>query len=80
MCIRDRVYVDPATGIIVDRLNSIDKAEALLFGTIHKWNAVVPWMGRLTRDLFIGAVLLAALSLMGVGMYLMVSKKRKMQT
>lgn len=70
------VYVDPATGVIVDQLRGVDKAEALLFGTIHKWNAVVPWIGRTARDVLILLVLLGAFVLMALGVRLAVKRRR----
>jgi hypothetical protein len=70
------VFVDPATGIIVDRLSNADKIEGLAFGTIHKWNAVVPWVGRTTRDIMIVIVLLAAFALTGLGVYMYRQQKK----
>ncbi|MFM6928928.1 MAG: hypothetical protein ACKOX6_10725, partial [Bdellovibrio sp.] len=70
------VFVDPATGIIVDRLSDADKFEGLAFGVIHKWNAIVPWVGRLTRDILIAIVLLAAFALTGLGVYMYRQQKK----
>lgn len=70
------VFVDPATGIIVDRLSNADKIEGLAFGTIHKWNAVVPWVGRTTRDIMMVIVLLAAFALTGLGVYMYRQQKK----
>lgn len=70
------VFVDPATGIIVDRLSNADKYEGLAFGVMHKWNAIVPWVGRLTRDILVVLVLFAAFTLTGLGIYMYRQQKK----
>lgn len=72
------VFVDPATGVIVDQLRRTDKAEALLFGVFHKWNAIVPWIGRTPRDILIFLTLVCSFVVMFFGVRLAVKRKKEL--
>lgn len=53
-----RVFVDPASGVLVDQNRAIDRYESWSFSLLHKWNHLTPLMGRFKRDLLIVATLL----------------------
>jgi hypothetical protein len=71
-----RVFVDPASGILVDKNRNIDRYESLSFSLLHKWNQLTPLTGRFKRDIIIVFTLLACLlsTIFGI---LMLIKKRK---
>ncbi|MFW7379319.1 MAG: hypothetical protein ACOH5I_10960 [Oligoflexus sp.] len=50
---RDIIFIDPATGALVDRSQRLDRAEGMSFSILHKWNIVVPLIGRYWRDVLI---------------------------
>jgi PepSY-associated TM region len=45
-----RVFIDPATGILVDQNRKIDRLESLSFSLLHKWNFLRPLFGKVWRD------------------------------
>jgi hypothetical protein len=53
----DKVFIDPATGMLVDRLVDRDRYEGYSFGVLHKWNFLTPFMGRFWRDVLVVVVL-----------------------
>lgn len=63
----DRAFIDPATGMLVDRLVDLDRYEAYSFSFLHKWNFLTPFMGRQWRDVVVVIVLLLTLLLTGLG-------------
>nr|BBD50158.1 optional hypothetical component of the B12 transporter BtuN [Haliea sp. ETY-M] len=70
------LFVDVATGIVVDRSRRIDRVEALVFSMLHKWNFMNPFLGRVQRDSLIIATLLALLILAGLGVSIRLRKQR----
>ncbi|RBP51106.1 PepSY-associated TM helix domain-containing protein [Arenicella xantha] len=68
----DKVFIDPTTGMLVDRLVNKDRYEAYSFGFLHKWNFLTPLMGRFWRDMLVVVILslIILLSLLGVAMRL----------
>ncbi|BFM15893.1 hypothetical protein R50073_20760 [Maricurvus nonylphenolicus] len=53
-----RIFVDPASGVLVDQNRAIDRYESWSFSLLHKWNHLTPLMGRFKRDILIVATLL----------------------
>lgn len=72
---QDRVFVDPVTGSVVDHLVKTERLEALSFSFLHKWNFLVPLIGREARDVLI--VLLLALAIISAGFGIKMSFKKK---
>jgi hypothetical protein len=64
------LFVDPATGILVDRVADWQKPERWFFSLIHKWNFLFP-LGKLTLNIVVGSVVIALILLMaGIGLWL----------
>jgi hypothetical protein len=60
-----QVFIDPATALLVDQTRAIDRAERWSFSMLHKWNMLIPVMGRFNRDVVI-VVTLCLLTLITV--------------
>ncbi len=73
-----RVFVDPASGILVDQNRNIDRYESLSFSLLHKWNQLTPLTGRFKRDLIIVATLLVCLLSTAFGMLMLIRKSNRM--
>ena len=71
---QDRLFVDPASGVLVDRISDAALVEAYSFSFLHKWNMISQLIGRLPRDLLLLAVILPAL-LGGVLGYVMLLQR-----
>ncbi|WP_066961464.1 PepSY domain-containing protein [Microbulbifer sp. Q7] len=70
------LFVDPVSGVLVDRTRRVDRAERLSFSLLHKWNHLTPFTGRQGRDgliVFTLLLLLAGAVLGGV----MLAKRKK---
>ena len=63
----DMVFIDPATGILVDRLVDNDRYEGYSFSFLHKWNFLRPFMGREARDIVMAIMLLLIILFVGLG-------------
>ncbi|HEY8385353.1 MAG TPA: hypothetical protein VIK82_03945 [Porticoccaceae bacterium] len=63
-------FIDPANGALVDHATQPDHWEGSVFGHLHKWNFMTPWVGREIRDsLAVLVVVLALISAtLGVGL------------
>lgn len=68
----DKVFIDPATGILVDSLINKDRYESYSFSLAHKWNFLTPFMGRFWRDVLVVIILslILVVSLLGLMMKL----------
>ncbi|RJG41876.1 PepSY domain-containing protein [Motilimonas pumila] len=75
----DWVFVDPATGILVDRLNNQARFEGYSFSFLHKWNFLRPIMERTSRDIVMSVTLAVAMmfALFGVVIKLKRRKRRR---
>ena len=67
----DTLYIDVASGVLVDSSNKASRAEGWAFSTLHKWNFLTPLTGREVRDGLIVTVLTLVLlvSVLGVAMH-----------
>ncbi len=61
----DKLFIDPATGMLVDRLVDSNRYEGYSFSFLHKWNFLTPYIGSGYRDIvivfFISLVLLSTI-------------------
>lgn len=57
----DKLFIDPATGIVVDRLTNNNRYEGYSFSFLHKWNFLTPLIGRKPRDVIIVTLLSLAI-------------------
>jgi len=63
----DTIFVDPATGAIVDSMTNNDRYEGYSFSFLHKWNFLTPFIGRQWRDAIIVLILLLTITMTGLG-------------
>lgn len=56
--VKASVFVDTASGVLVDRVADWEKPERLVFSMIHKWNFLFP-IGRLGLNIVVGAFVIA---------------------
>lgn len=70
------VFVDPATGILVDQNTARDRYERYAFSMLHKWHFLQSWLGRMGRDIVIMGVLLMAMVATGLGYALLFKNKK----
>lgn len=76
----DKLFIDPATGMLVDRLVNSNRYEGYSFSFLHKWNFMTPLTGRKVRDVLIVVVLSFAVIATILGyMMLFRGKKRKLK-
>lgn len=72
---RSRVFIDPASNILVDQNRKIDRLESLSFSLLHKWNLLVPFTGRKGRDMLVVMTLLTLMLIAGFGAYMTLRHK-----
>lgn len=70
----DKVFIDPATGMLVDRLVNTARYEGYSFSALHKWSFLTPFTGRKTRDVMIVIILSLAVISTILG-YIMLIRK-----
>jgi len=72
----DKVFIDPATGMLVDRLVDHDRYEGYSFSFLHKWNFLTPFTGRQWRDVIVVIFLLGSILLVILGILMRLRLKR----
>ena len=72
----DIAFIDPATGILVDRLVNRDRYEGYSFSFLHKWNFLRPITDRKTRDIIMASLLLMIMLFVGLGLRMKWRKRR----
>lgn len=73
----DLLFIDPVSGLLVDRIDSATRLERFSFSWLHKWDFLVPAMGRAGRDLVVITVLAALTALIIAGIYVRLRKPGK---
>lgn len=58
---KETIFVDPASGLLVERVTPAQQLEGLSFSQLHKGNFLVPLLGRGGRDLLVVGVLIASI-------------------
>ena len=71
-----RLYIDTATGILVDHVDTPTRYERLSFDMMHKWNWLIPITGRFGRDIIVVIFLLGMLAMLGYGLTLKLKQPR----
>lgn len=69
------LFVDTATGILVDSSTRIDRAERWSFSVLHKWNPLTGLAGRKFRDILMVAAIMLLIILSIFGLYLLCKKR-----
>ncbi|VWX57903.1 PepSY domain-containing protein [Sphingorhabdus sp. 109] len=72
------LFVDTASGVLVDRVADWEKPERLVFSMVHKWNFLFP-IGRLGLNAVIGGFVIALIVFMAILGLRMDWKNRKRQ-
>jgi hypothetical protein len=72
----DVLYVDVASGVLVDRSSTASRLENLSFSFLHKWNFLVMPLGRENRDLLLSLVLGLTLLLALLGLRVRLARRR----
>lgn len=63
----DVLAIDPETGIVIEHTRPAQLAERWSFSMLHKWNMLVPFLGREGRDIVVVAFLALLLLLSSLG-------------
>lgn len=71
------LFIDPTTGILVDKNRAIDRAESWSFSFLHKWNMLNPLTGRFARDIVIVSILGLGILFVLIGILSKVKIKRR---
>lgn len=71
-----QLFVDPATGVLVDQSRTIDRAERWSFSILHKWNHLTGITGRAGRDALMVATLMLALFAAVLGGIMLIRRGR----
>ncbi|PKM21557.1 MAG: hypothetical protein CVV10_08770 [Gammaproteobacteria bacterium HGW-Gammaproteobacteria-14] len=73
----DELFIDVASGLLVDRSSTGMRAEGLSFSILHKWNFLAMPLGRQNRDALLAMMLGLVLLLAGAGVFLHAKRQRK---
>lgn len=72
------IFVDTTTGVLADKTPDSAKPERFSFSYIHKWNFLVPLMGRDGQNLFVSALVAFSLVFMaGIGLSLDLKRRQR---
>lgn len=71
----DTLFIDPASGALVDRVSTAQKAEGVVFSQAHKWNFIGDMIGRMPRDVLVVLVLLSCLAMTVFGIVLKLRRR-----
>ena len=67
----ETIFIDPASGFLVDRVGGAERVEGVSFSILHKWNFLTPLIGRMGRDLVVVLVLILSISGVGFGFWML---------
>lgn len=77
--IKASLFVDTATGALVDRVADWQKPERWVFSLAHKWNFLFP-LGKLTLNMVVGTLVVALIVMMAlIGLWLDLKRRRLRQ-
>lgn len=71
------LFIDPTTHILVDQTNQLTRAESYSFSFLHKWNMLIPAIGRFNRDMLIMGILSISFVLVILGLLMHQNRKKK---
>jgi hypothetical protein len=66
----DTLFIDPASGGLIDRVSRAEKVENYVFSHAHKWNFLGDALGRMARDALVLVVLALSFALLVLGLRL----------
>lgn len=73
----DMLFIDPASGMLVDRLVDAERFEGYSFSFLHKWNFITPLIGRTARDVLMVLVLSIAIASTILGYIMLLSRRKR---
>ncbi|GAA3921027.1 PepSY domain-containing protein [Litoribacillus peritrichatus] len=73
------LFIDPTTGILVDQTHWLDRPERWAFSTLHKWNFLIPVMGRFNRDVLVVTVSVMTLCLTFMGVLMALKRRSRLR-
>ncbi len=71
------LFIDPASGVLVDRASGADRVEGFTFSHLHKWNFLTPLTGRQARDGLVVLVILLATVFASLGFAMLLRQRRR---
>ncbi|MBB3048532.1 hypothetical protein FHR99_002806 [Litorivivens lipolytica] len=71
------LFVDPASGVLVDQSRRIDRIERLSFALLHKWNFLTGLTGRQGRDALIVVTLLISIGMTVLGFMMLLRHRAR---
>jgi hypothetical protein len=70
------IFVDTATGALVDRVFDWQKPERWVFSLIHKWNFLFP-LGKINLNIIVAIIIVGLISLMAlIGLFLDMKRRQ----
>jgi hypothetical protein len=70
----NRIFIDPASGILVDHITNKERYESYSFSFLHKWNFLTPFTGRFWRDILMVIILSLIIIMTILGIILLLKK------
>ncbi len=70
-------FLDPASGLLVERVTAEEKIERWVFSLAHKWNMLIPFMGRGGRDMLVVTVLAGVIGMAVLGIRVWSGRQRR---
>ena len=73
------IFVDTATGALVDRVFDWQKPERWVFSLIHKWNFLFP-LGKINLNIIVAIIIVGLISLMAlIGLFLDMKRRQNLR-
>jgi hypothetical protein len=77
--VKASLFVDTATGVLVDRVADWQKPERWVFSLAHKWNFLFP-LGKLTLNMVVGGAVIALIILLALlGLWIDLKRRKARQ-
>ncbi|SEA81772.1 PepSY domain-containing protein [Alkalimonas amylolytica] len=72
---KGRIFVDSASGQLVEQQSRSSRYERYSFSFVHKWGILQPWLGRDGRDAVVVAMMALVLLLAGMGFAMRLARR-----
>lgn len=69
------LFIDTTTGILVDQTRPSEKIEGWSFSFLHKWNFLMPLIGREARDIATALMMISVVVLAGFGLRMRLKRR-----
>jgi hypothetical protein len=74
---KERIFIDPASAVLVEHVTHNAFLEGVSFSWAHKWNMLTPLLGRVGRDVLVVVVLLLTIVSSVLGYIILIRQRRK---